>query len=116
MRLHIVHDTHYLYSSPVLLSQQLPHLPPRALPWQTCEAHRIGVEPTAGEIAEREDHYGNHTLHLLLAGPRVSPPVVSEAEVSVKPRAQIALGAPKLSGEAVPARIRALDLPPLVEP
>ena len=47
MRLHIVHDTHYLYSSPVLLSQQLLHLTPRELPWQTCNAHRIGVEPTA---------------------------------------------------------------------
>jgi transglutaminase-like putative cysteine protease len=116
MRLHIVHETHYLYSSPVLLSQQLLHLTPRALPWQTCEAHRIGVEPTAGEIAEREDYYGNHTLHLLLAVPHVSLTVRAESEVTVKPRAQIALGAPRLSWEAVRARLRALDLPPLVEP
>ena len=116
MRLSIVHDTHYRYSSPVVLSQQLLHLTPRALPWQTCDAHRISVEPTAGEIAEREDYYGNRTLHLLLAVPHDALVVRAESEVSVKPRAQIALGAPKASWEAVRARLRALDAPPLIEP
>src|SRR5712671_2725651 len=116
MRLHIVHDTHYLYSSPVLLSQQLLHLTPRALPWQTCDAHRIRVEPAAGEIAEREDYFGNRTQHLLLALPHESLLVCAESEVSVRPRAQVVLGAPKLAWEVVRARLRALDAPPLIEP
>ena len=30
MRLHVVHETHYRYSSPVVLSQQLLHLTPRS--------------------------------------------------------------------------------------
>jgi transglutaminase-like putative cysteine protease len=116
MRLSIIHETHYRYSSPVVLSQQLLHLTPRALPWQTCHAHRISVEPTAGEIAEREDYYGNRTVHLLLAVPHEELVVHAESEVSVEPRAQIALGAPKASWEAVRARLRALDAPPLIEP
>ena len=41
MRLHIIHETQYRYSAPVVLSQQLLHLTPRTLPWQTCEQHRI---------------------------------------------------------------------------
>jgi transglutaminase-like putative cysteine protease len=116
MRLHIVHETNYRYSSPVLLSQQLLHLTPRELPWQTCTAHRIGVEPTAGEIGAREDYYGNHTLHLLLAVPHVSLTVRAESEVVVRPRAQAALDAPKMPWEAVRAQLRALGAPPLVEP
>jgi transglutaminase-like putative cysteine protease len=116
MRLHIVHETLYRYSSPVLLSQQLLHLTPRALPWQTCNAHRISVEPTAGEIAEREDYYGNRTLHLLLAVPHEALLVRAESEVSTRPRSQAVLAAPRIAWEAVRARLHALDLPPLVEP
>jgi transglutaminase-like putative cysteine protease len=116
MRLHIVHETHYRYSTPVLLSQQLLHLTPRALPWQICADHRISVEPAVGEFAEREDYYGNRTRHLLLSIPHESLLVCAESEVSVAPRAALALGAPKVPWEAVRARLRAFDGPPLVEP
>jgi transglutaminase-like putative cysteine protease len=115
MRLSIFHETRYLYSSPVVLSQQLLHLTPRALPWQSCEAHRISVEPTAGETAEREDYYGNRTLHLLLAAPHEALVVRAESEVSTRPRSQVALGAPRVSWEAVRARLRSLEMPLLVE-
>jgi transglutaminase-like putative cysteine protease len=116
MRLSITHETQYRYSSPVALSQQLLHLSPRELPWQHCEAHRIGVEPAAAETAEREDYYGNRTVHLLVAAPHDALRVHAESAVSVRPRAQAALGAPRVSWEAVRARLRALDAPPLVEP
>ena len=116
MRLSIIHETQYRYSSPVVLSQQLLHLTPRALPWQACHAHRINVEPVAGEFAELDDYYGNRTVHLLLATPHDALTVRAESEVSVKPRAQVALAAPRVSWEAVRARLRALDAPPLVEP
>jgi transglutaminase-like putative cysteine protease len=116
MRLSIFHETHYRYSSPVVLSQQLLHLTPRTLPWQTCDAHRISVEPAAGETAEREDYYGNRTRHLLLAVPHEALVVRAESEVSVRPRAQSALGAPRVPWEAVRARLRSLDAPTLVEP
>jgi transglutaminase-like putative cysteine protease len=115
MRLHIVHETRYRYSSPVVLSQQLLHLTPRVLSWQACEAHRIGVEPLAGEITGREDYYGNHTVQLLVAVPHDALVVRAESEVSVEPRAESALAAPRQSWEAVRARLSALDAPPLVE-
>ena len=41
MRLRVVHETQYRYSSPVVLSQQLLHLTPRELPWQKPAAHRL---------------------------------------------------------------------------
>jgi transglutaminase-like putative cysteine protease len=116
VRLHILHETHYRYSAPVVLSQQLLHLTPRTLPWQTCERHRIAVEPAAGEVAEREDYFGNRTVHLLLAVPHEALLVRAESEVNVMPRARERRSAPKISWEAVRARLRALDAPPLIEP
>ena len=116
MRLSILHETHYRYSAPVVLSQQLLHLTPRTLPWQACERHRITVEPAAGEVAEREDYFGNRTVHLLLAAPHESLLVRAESEVNVKPRARERRSAPKTSWEGVRARLRALDAPPLMEP
>lgn len=116
MRLRVVHETQYRYSSPVVLSQQLLHLTPRVLPWQSCDAHRITVEPAAGERAERDDYYGNRTVHLLVAVPHESLRVQAESDVTVQPRAKAALAAPKTSWETVRARLQALDAPPLVEP
>ncbi|MGH8690425.1 MAG: transglutaminase N-terminal domain-containing protein, partial [Burkholderiales bacterium] len=55
MRLQVVHETHYSYSSPVELSQQLLHLTPRPLPWQVRHAHRISIDPAPGEYDERDD-------------------------------------------------------------
>ena len=116
MRLSITHETQYRYSSPVVLSQQLLHLTPRALPWQRCDAHEISVEPTANEITEREDYYGNRTASLVIAVPHPALVVRAASTVSVEPRARAALAAPRVSWEAVRARLSALDAPPLVEP
>jgi transglutaminase-like putative cysteine protease len=115
MRLHIFHETHYRYSSPVVLSQQLLHLTPRVLPWQECVRHRISVEPAAGEMTEREDYYGNRSVHLLIAVPHDALLVRAESEVSVKPHAHATLAVPRMPWEAMRARLQALDAPPLVE-
>jgi len=115
MRLHILHETYYRYSAPVALSQQLLHLTPRQLPWQSCHWHRVEVEPKAGEFRRREDYFGNHTVNLLLAAPHESLTVRAESEVTVAPRAQAALAMPRLPWELAAARLRAIDLPPLVE-
>lgn len=113
MRLHIVHETHYRYSSPAVLSQQLLHLTPRALPWQECEKHRISIEPAAGEITEREDYYGNRTVHLLIAVPHDALVVRAESELRVRPRAQATLAAPRVPWETVRAGLNALNASPL---
>ena len=116
MRLHVVHETHYRYSAPVVLSQQVLHLTPRALPWQECEQHRISVEPAASEVIERTDYYGNRALHVVVAAPHEALLVRGESVVNVKPRARERRAAPKTAWEAVHARLRALDAPPLIEP
>jgi transglutaminase-like putative cysteine protease len=116
MRLSLTHETQYRYSSPVVLSQQLLHLTPRALPWQRCDAHEISVEPSANEMTEREDYYGNRTASLVIAVPHPALVVRAASTVSVEPRARAALAAPRASWEAVRARLSALDAPPLVEP
>jgi transglutaminase-like putative cysteine protease len=105
MRLHVVHETHYRYTAPVVLSQQLLHLTPRELPWQTCAACRLSVEPAASEMVERADYYGNRTVHVLVAAPHEALIVRAESEVSVKPRAQSALNAPRAPWEAVRLQI-----------
>src|SRR3981081_2071449 len=100
MRLSVTHETRYRYTSPVVLSQQLLHLTPRVLPWQSCGAHHISGEPTAGEMAHGEDYYGNRTSNLVIALPHQELVVRTVSEVSVKPRARGAVGAPKTSWEA----------------
>src|SRR5258706_9264352 len=116
MKLSVTHETQYRYSTPVLLSQQLLHLSPRALAWQRCDKHEISVEPTANEMTQREDYYGNRTASLVIAVPHQTLTVRAASVVSVDPGAHAALAAPKTSWEAVRARWSALDAPPLAEP
>jgi transglutaminase-like putative cysteine protease len=116
MRLHVVHETHYRYASPVVLSQQLLHLAPRVLPWQAVHSHRVSVDPAPGEFDEREDYYGNRTVHLLLAAPHEELVVHAESDVEVAPREKAALKAPPIPWEAVRERLRSLTEPPLTEP
>ncbi|HLE67274.1 MAG TPA: transglutaminase family protein [Burkholderiales bacterium] len=116
MRLQVLHETHYRYSSPVVLSQQLLHLTPRTLPWQACRAHRVTIEPQPGEFDQREDYYGNPTVHVLLAAPHEELLVRAESEVSVEPREQAALAAPQTPWETLRDRLHALETPPLLEP
>lgn len=100
MRLSVVHETHYVYSSPVVLSQQLLHLAPRALPWQACHAHRLSIEPTPGELGERDDFFGNPTSLLLIAAPHEELLVRAASTLSVAPREQAALARPRSPWEA----------------
>jgi transglutaminase-like putative cysteine protease len=100
MRLNVVHETHYTYSSPVVLSQQLLHLTPRALPWQACHAHRLSVEPAPGELGERDDFFGNPTSLLLIAAPHEELLVRAASTLSVAPREQAALALPPLAWES----------------
>ena len=55
MRYQVVHETRYRYDSPVVLSQQLLHLTPRALEFQKLDAHRIAVRPEPAETSSREE-------------------------------------------------------------
>ena len=108
MRLSVTHETQYRYSSPVVLSQQLLHLTPRTLPWQRCDQHAISVEPTANEMTQREDYYGNRTASLVIAVPHDAIIVRAASSVTVEPRARTA--SQELFGAASAARARGATL------
>jgi transglutaminase-like putative cysteine protease len=86
MKYAVVHETLYTYESPVVLSQQLLHLTPRALDFQRMSAHRIEVEPAPAENGARVDYFGNPVTQIMLAAPHNSLTVraVSSIEVSVR--------------------------------
>ena len=99
MRLQVEHETHYQYASPVLLSHQLLHLRPRELPWQSCEAHRLSVEPLPGELDERSDFFGNRVTQFLIAAPHPHLRVHASSSVRVAPREREALARPRAAWE-----------------
>jgi len=106
VRLQVVHETHYTYASPVLLSQQLLHLRPRALPWQKCTAHRLSIEPNPGEFAEREDYFGNPVAQLLIAAPHDELLVRAASTLEIAPRERAALCLPRAPWEAAREQAR----------
>jgi transglutaminase-like putative cysteine protease len=95
MRLHVVHETHYVYTAPVALSQQLLHLTPRALPWQACREHALEVTPPPGERSERDDYFGNPTTLFLIAAPHEELLVRATSTLDVAPREQAVLAHPR---------------------
>ena len=117
MRYQVIHETVYSYGSPVVLSQQLLHLTPRPLPFQAREAHRIAIDPVPGEIAEREDYFGNPVTQIVLAAPHSSLAVRAESRVTVEPRAREAeLRARGAPWEPLRDRLRAAGSEALLEP
>ncbi|MGE0875899.1 MAG: transglutaminase N-terminal domain-containing protein [Burkholderiales bacterium] len=113
MRLGIVHETHYSYEVPVVLSQQMLHLTPRAIDWQTLESHAITIDPVPGELVARADYYGNPVSHLLLAAPHSALSVRAESTVATLRRPAGTSGEP---WEALRDRLRAFDGGPLLDP
>ncbi|MGH8765486.1 MAG: transglutaminase family protein, partial [Burkholderiales bacterium] len=82
----VMHETVYRYESPVVLSQQLLHLTPRALDFQRLGRHRIEVLPVPAETTSRDDYFGNPVTQILLSAPHASLTVRAESAVSVAPR------------------------------
>jgi transglutaminase-like putative cysteine protease len=87
VKYNVLHETLYSYESPVVLSQQLLHLTPRVLDFQTLVKHRIAVEPVPAESHTRDDYFGNPVTQILLAAPHGRLSVSAESQVEVTPRA-----------------------------
>jgi transglutaminase-like putative cysteine protease len=115
MRYAVVHETHYAYTAPVALSQQLLRLTPRALPWQRCLAHRIDIEPTPGERIERDDYFGNGVTQLQIAAPHQALAVVAQSEIEVSAPPTAAAGAPAEAWETVRDRARVIGPDPSLD-
>ena len=82
----VVHETVYRYESPVVLSQQLLHLTPRALDFQSLREHRVAVQPEPAETSARDDYFGNPVTQIMLAAPHDSLTVHAQSKVSVDAR------------------------------
>jgi len=92
MRYNVLHETLYSYESPVVLSQQLLHLTPRAVDFQQLGAHRIDVEPAPSEATRRDDYFGNPVMQIMLASPHSALAVRAESTVEIGARAAPAAG------------------------
>lgn len=64
MNFEISHKTLYRYSSPVVQSQHLIHMSPRAAPFQTVKRHSLLVEPAPAIRAQTHDNFGNVVITL----------------------------------------------------
>jgi len=116
MRLAIVHETHYRYASPVLLSQQLLHLTPRVLERQSFGAHRIDIDPAPSEYDVGTDYFGNPVTRALFAMPHTALSVRASSEATLVPRGADPLAQGSTAWERVRDRLASLAAPPLLEP
>jgi len=113
-RYRVHHRTEYTYTEAVVLSHQLLHLTPRALPWQTAVSHNVQIEPQPAEIREREDYFGNAVEHFVVAAPHESLRVQAESVVRVAPRDLARPLSDSLAWEAVRERLREIGTTPLL--
>ena len=115
MDLKVVHETRYLYQSPVVLSQQLLHLKPRKLDRQALLGFCLEISPQPAEQAEWSDYFGNPVASFVIASPHPQLLVRSTSEVHVAPRAESAGGRATEPWDALRERLRSLPDPPLLE-
>lgn len=86
VRYRITHHTHYRYSQVVSLSQQLLHVQPRALPWQTLEDTRLDIDPAPSHRLQQRDSFGNPSTLLELNLPHQSLSITAEMDITVAAR------------------------------
>jgi transglutaminase-like putative cysteine protease len=58
----VSHKTVYHYSTPVVQSQHIVHMSPRAVDRQTVKGHTLLVDPAPTIRTERYDYYGNRVV------------------------------------------------------
>lgn len=114
-RYRVVHETEYNYDSAVALSQQLLHLTPRALPWQSTLAHAVVVEPTPTERWQRDDYFGNPVLYIAVLAPHSVLHVRATSTVEVRPRDGLRHVEDSPPWELVREQLRQVGSPPLLE-
>jgi transglutaminase-like putative cysteine protease len=92
----IEHRTTYTYDSDVTGSHGLIHLRPRDLPWQTCLAHEITIEPEPADLFAHVDLYGNTKsyFHVVQPHTRLIVSATSVVDVEVQTLDPEVLGMP----------------------
>ena len=79
----IVHRTTYNYDSEVTGSYGQFHLRPRDLPWQSCLAHEIDIDPEPADLFRHTDLYGNTKAYFHVVRPHTQLTVTATSVVEV---------------------------------
>ncbi|MBP8020383.1 MAG: transglutaminase family protein, partial [Agitococcus sp.] len=82
-RYRITHETRYRYAANVTLSQQLLHLQPRDMPYQTCIAKKLTISPEPSYSTSSQDSFGNPCTRLEFNQPHRELVVIAEMDVDV---------------------------------
>ncbi|MCA0176215.1 MAG: transglutaminase family protein [Proteobacteria bacterium] len=105
-RYRVEHDTQYDYGAPIALSQQMLHLTPRAVGWQTVHADTLAIEPAPRWQREGEDAFGNPVRWLGHDRPHERLHVRSTIDVTVHAHAPATALADSPPWELVRDRLR----------
>lgn len=79
----ISHRTSYSYGSPVIQSNHLLHLAPRAVPHQRILDHGITFDPAPAWRSNRTDYFGNPITLISLEDEHTAFEVISKSEIEV---------------------------------
>lgn len=82
----VLHDTHYRYSAPVSLAQQLAHLWPRDCERQLCQERHLTITPSPTRRQDGLDTFGNPLTRLAFERPHDELRVVASLRVEVLAR------------------------------
>jgi transglutaminase-like putative cysteine protease len=86
MRYRVHHMTVYEYTAPVSLCQNLVHLTPRDVPYQTRQRAELTIHPLPQVLTERVDYYGNPATFFAIQTPHRRLSVSATHVVQVSPR------------------------------
>ena len=101
----VLHDTHYRYSAPVSLAQQLAHLWPRDCARQLCHERHLTITPQPTRRQDGLDLFGNPLTRLAFERPHDELRVIACLRVEVLAREGLALE-DSPAWEAVAAALR----------
>ncbi|WP_137970831.1 transglutaminase family protein [Pseudomonas sp. F(2018)] len=87
----VLHDTHYRYSAPVSLAQQLAHLWPRDCARQLCHERHLTITPQPTRRQDGLDLFGNPLTRLAFERPQDELRVIACLRVEVLAREGLAL-------------------------
>ena len=93
MKFDVSHKTLYRYSSPVVQSQHLVHMSPRAVARQTVRNHSLLVEPAPAVRQDGTDPFGNRTVTLEIELPHKELVLHARSTIDIEPSAPLDLAA-----------------------
>ena len=103
----ISHRTSYRYATPVLQSQHVVHLAPRAMQRQTVIRHSLLIEPAPASRFDRIDYFGNPTSILIVEEEHRELVVLSRGSVTVEAAPLLDLAASPPWEQVADAAVRA---------